>query len=181
MNNYELSKLKRSVIAKAWLEEKFRIDKGEGTRDWSVIQQYDILNYNSLTGFVGQFLGDGIEKKDMKVQFVEMSIEFLCAHDLRKSNPKIGRINVDTFAITPSKMIPVIKLSEVSYLGYSDSHRGLFVGQDTGFGLKVTVAKPNQQADTNSHKSKFGLVGKEDYTDSATSDTTQQRMKNYGF
>lgn len=181
MNNYELSKLKRSVIAKAWLAEKLRICKGEGMRDWSVIQQYDILNYNSATGFVGQFLSDDIDENNIKVQFVEMSVEFLSGHDQRKNSRKTGRMNTDTFTITPSTMLPVIKLSEPSYLGYFDSHRGLFIGHDTGFGLKVTVAKPNQQADTNSHKNKFGLDSKDDSTDSAAADTTQQRMRNYGF
>ena len=90
-------------------------------------------------------------------------------------------MNTDTFTITPSTMLPVIKLSEPSYLGYFESHRGLFIGQDTGFGLKVTVAKPNQQTDSGSHKNKFGLESKEDSTDSTTTDTTKQRMKNYGF
>lgn len=181
MNNYELSKLKRSVIAKAWLAEKLRICKGEGTRDWSVIQQDDILNYNSATGFVGHFLSEDTDENNMKVQFVEMSVEFLCSHDRRKNNRKTGRINTDTFTVTPSTMLPVIKLSEPSYLGYFESHRGLFIGQDTGFGLKVTVAKPDQQADSNSHKNKFGLESKEDPTDSTVSDASQQRIKKYGF
>ena len=181
MNNYELSKLKRSVIAKAWLAEKLRICKGEGTRDWSVIQQDDILNYNSATGFVGHFLSEDTDENNMKVQFVEMSVEFLCSHDRGKNNRKTGRINTDTFTVTPSTMLPVIKLSEPSYLGYFESHRGLFIGQDTGFGLKVTVAKPDQQADSNSHKNKFGLESKEDPTDSTVSDASQQRIKKYGF
>lgn len=181
MNNYELSKLKRSAIAKAWLAEKLRICKGEGTRDWSVIQQDDILNYNSATGFVGQFLSDDTDENNMKVQFVEMSVEFLSAHDQRKNSRKTGRINTDTLTVTPSTMLPVIKLSEPSYLGYFDSHRGLFIGQDTGFGLKVTVAKTNQQADANSHKTKFGLESADGSTDSDSSDTTKQRMSKYGF
>ena len=46
MNTYELNKLKRSVVTKAWLAEKLRICKGEGMRDWAVIQQDDILKYN---------------------------------------------------------------------------------------------------------------------------------------
>jgi hypothetical protein len=66
-------------------------------------------------------------------------------------------------------------------LGYFESHRGLFIGQDVGFGLKVTVAKPNQQADANSHKNKFGLESKQDFTDSTSTDTINKRMKNYGF
>ena len=181
MNNYELSKLKRSVIAKAWLAEKLLICKGEGTRDWSVIQQNDILNYNSVAGFVGHFLSDDTDESNMKVQFVEMSIEFLCSHDRRKNNRKTGRINTDTFTITPSSILSVGKLREPSYLGYFESHRGLFIGQDVGFGLKVTVAKPNQQADANSHKNKFGLESKQDFTDSTSTDTIKKRMKNYGF
>ena len=37
MNNYEWNKLRRSVIAKAWITEKLRISKGEGTRNWLVV------------------------------------------------------------------------------------------------------------------------------------------------
>ncbi len=181
MNNYELSKLKRSVIAKAWLDEKLRICKGEGTRNWSVIQQDDILNYNSAIGFVGQFLSDTTDEASMKVQFVEMSVEFLSAHDQRKNNQKAGLINTDTYAITPSSSLLIVRLSEPSYLGYFDSHRSLFIGQDTGFGLKVTVSKQNNQTETNSHKNRFGLDDKDNQADSTATDPAKQRMKNYGF
>ena len=43
MNNYELNKLKRTVVAKAWLDEKLRISKGEATRDWPEVDQDSIL------------------------------------------------------------------------------------------------------------------------------------------
>ena len=181
MNNYELNKLKRSVIAKAWLAEKLRICKGEGTRDWSVICQDDILKYNIATGYVAQFLNDSTDESEMKVQFVESSIDYLSAHDLRYNTRKTGVIDTDNYKVTPGSVLPIIKLSEPSYLGYFDTHRSLFIGQDTGFGLKVTDTKSNQQADAGSNRNKFGLESKEDSTDSDESNTTQQRMKNYGF
>ena len=181
MNNYELSKLKRSVIAKAWLAEKLRICKGEGTRNWSIIQQDDILNYNSAIGFVGQFLSDTTEEDKMKVQFVETSIEYFSAHDCRYNSRKTGVIDIHGCKVTPASTISIVKLSEPSYLGYFDSHRGLFIGQDTGFGLKVSVAKSNQQTDVNANKNKFGLNNELDENVSPPSDSAQQRMKNYGF
>lgn len=179
MNNYELNKLKRSAIAKAWSIEKKRICKGEGIRDWSVVQQYDILNYNYTTGFVGNFLSENINENN--VQFVEMSIEFLCTYNFKKNNQKIGCINIDTFAIMPLTTLSVMKLSKPSYLGYFDSHRELFIGQDTGFGLKVTDMRSNKQVENSYHKNKFGLEDKEKLADSTLSDAAQQRMKNYGF
>lgn len=179
MNNYELNKLKRSVVAKAWLEEKLRICKGEGTRDWLVIDQDDILNYNYAIGYVGQFLSDDIGEDKMKVQFVDASIDYFSAHDLRYNSRKTGIIDTNNYMVTASSALPIVKLSEPSYLGYLQSHRNLFVGQDTGFGLKVTVEK--NQTDAASHKNKFGLENRDDSPDSTTSDTTQQRMSKYGF
>ena len=181
MNNYELSRLKRAAVARAWLEEKLKICKGKGTRDWSVIQQYEILYCNFATGFVGQFLNDNSSENNTKVQFVEMSVEFLSAHDCHKDGKKTGRINTDTFIIAPSTVMPEISLKEPSYLGYFESHRYLFIGYDIGFGLKVASAQSKKHLDTGCHKKLFGLDTDNDTLDSDTSDTAQQRMNRYGF
>ena len=179
MNNYELSKLKRSAIAKAWLAEKLRISKGEGTNDWSPIQQDDILNYNCATGFVGQFLTDDTEESKMKVQFVEMSIDFLSAHDIRQNNRKSGVIDTNRCIVTPSTTLPTVKLTEPSYLGYFDTHRSMFVGQDMGFGLKVSAT--NSQADQKGNNSRFGLKSTDSPDSTDKTDPIRDRMKKFGF
>lgn len=181
MNNYELSKMKRGVIAKAWLAEKFRICKGEGTRNWSVIQQDDILNYNSAVGFVGQFLTDDNNENKMRIQFVEMSIEFLSAHSCNRNGSITGKINTENYFITQSVNISIVKLSEPSYLGYFEIHRSFFIGQDTGFGLKVTVPEKNNEIDISTHKSKFGLDDDAGQIATSNNDSAQNRMKKYGF
>lgn len=181
MNNYESNKLKRSIVAKTWLAEKLRICNGEGTRDWCINQQDNILKYNYAIGFVGQFLNENMKEDNVQVQFVEMSIEFLFAHYQRKENKKTGYINTTTFEITPLTTLPVIKLSEPVYLGYFDTHRSYFVGYDIGFGLKVASAKTNNRKDVDLYKKKFGLDCNIKQDDFDTSDFSQQRMKKYGF
>lgn len=181
MNTYELNKLKRSVVTKAWLAEKLRICKGEGMRDWAVIQQDDILKYNIAVGYVAQFLNDSMNESEMKVQFVESSIDYFSAHDIRQNARKNGVIDTDNYTVTAASALPTVKLSEPSYLGYLESHRNLFVGQDVGFGLKVSAAKNKKQADSDSAKSKFGLDVKEESSDSSENDATEQRLKMFGF
>ena len=128
---------------------------------------------------MAQFLNDSMDENNMKVQFVETSIEYFASHDVRHARRKTGVIDTENFIVTPSSVLPVIKLSESLYSGYFDSHRHLFVGQDIGFGIKVTVPKSNQQVDI-SYK-KYALENKKDSTESTEFDDPQQRMKKYGF
>lgn len=181
MNNYELNKLKRSVVAKSWLAEKLRICNGEGTRDWAIIHQQNILNYNLVIGYVGQFLTDDKDESKMKVQFVEMSIEYLFAHSLEKGGKKNGYINPDTCLITPSINVPIVKLSNPSYLGYFETHRNLFIGQDIGYGLKVSASREKSKIDIDTYKKRFGINNKNYQTNLADNDLIQQRMIKFGF
>lgn len=176
MNNYELNKLKRKLVHKAWQNEKLMISRGEGTRNWSVAQQDSILKYNIVSGYVGQFLNSDSDESKMKVQLLEMSIEFLSAHSVERNNPKLGVINTQTYSISPFSDIRTVKLSDALYVGYLQTHRYLFIGQDTGFGVKIT----KEDAKSEFQKNKFGV---DDINSSIQSeeDHARERMNKYGF
>lgn len=51
-----LESIRQSAVDNAWKREADLVRKGQGTRNWSVAQQAELLDYGKVTGFEGSHM-----------------------------------------------------------------------------------------------------------------------------
>lgn len=114
---------RKKAVDQAWEMEKDRVQQGYGTRDWSVEQQAELLDYGKVTGFEGSHMMNVHDYPEYagnpdNIQLLPSIAHFEGVHggDPRKFNPS-GRFDENTGEVVPSEEgqipdQPVVELSD---------------------------------------------------------------------
>ena len=118
----------------AWKNEQDRVRHGEGTRDWSVAQQAEMLEYGKVTGFEGSHMMNvhdypEYEGNPDNIQLIPSVAHFegVHEHNPRGVNPN-GRFDENTGEVIPAEdgqipEQPIIKLSDKYDPAQTEYHR----------------------------------------------------------
>lgn len=118
-----MDSLRQSAVDKAWTREADLVRNGQGTRDWSVSQQAELLDYGKVTGFEGSHM---MSVKDYpeyagnpdNIQFLPSTAHFEGVHEgyPRRVNQN-GRFDESTGRVIPTEdgqipEQPIIELTD---------------------------------------------------------------------
>lgn len=120
----DLSRERQRAVREAWKEEIERVKIGQGTRDWTLSQQQELLQRGTISGYDGhhmksvnlypEFAGEA-----KNIQFLSEE-EHLEAHQGNYHNPTYGYYDVemrkmDEYCGDELKPAPIVELSECYY------------------------------------------------------------------
>ena len=116
--------LRSGAVRDAWQEEKERVLRGEGTRDWTVRQQHQLIDRNSVRGFYGHHmisvkLSPELAGDKSNIQFLTFKEHLFGAHRGLFRTPANGYYDPVTRKMTKARngsipRLPVIRLSKPS-------------------------------------------------------------------
>ena len=143
-----LGALRQKAVQEAWKLEEERVLRGKGTRDWSVSQQAELLEYGKISGFEGQhmksvslfpeFAGD-----PNNIQFLSYSEHYYGAHDNNWKNATNGRFipKTGTFEEFDGDELPAIpEIDLTDRYDPSQYEFTLALGREFGYGRREDYA-----------------------------------------
>lgn len=100
---------RKAAVKMAWENEQERVRRGEGTRNWSVSQQAELLEYNQVTGFEGSHMMNVKDYPEYagnpdNIQFLPSVAHFEGVHEgnPRGVNPN-GRFDENAGKVIPAE------------------------------------------------------------------------------
>lgn len=118
----ELNRLRQNAVRYAWTNEKMRVQNGHGTREWSVIEQRELLEKSSVSGYEGHHMKSvSIFPKEAgnpeNIQFLTEEEHFYGAHQGSYHTPTNGYYDPNTETMMEFNgdeliSVPVIELKE---------------------------------------------------------------------
>lgn len=118
----ELERLRTAAVKAAWDLEAERLRNGRGTRDWTVAQQAELLQYGSISGFEGQHIKNVADYPQFagdpnNIQFLTPQEHFFGGHDGKWTNKSNGRLDlakgqIIPFAENELPSVPEIELTD---------------------------------------------------------------------
>lgn len=138
MTVLEVNKLKRKVIAKAWLEEKRKILNNTAQRDWTSYQQRQLIKFHRCYSFVAQPLYSNyynLNNSSDYIQMLDFEFEFIDAHSKNNKNCLFGYFSVDDGKVYQNKKNNQIKVTFLNPL--FENKRQVFVGQVDEYGVVI--------------------------------------------
>ena len=111
------------AVDQAWKNEQDRVRHGEGTRNWSVAQQAELLDYGKVTGFEGSHMMNVKDYPEYaanpdNIQFLPSTAHFEGVHEgyPRGVNPN-GRFDENTGEVIPAEdgqipKQPIVELND---------------------------------------------------------------------
>lgn len=140
----ELERLRTAAVKAAWEHETVCVRNGRGTRDWTVAQQAELLQYGTISGFEGQHMKNVADFPQFagdpnNIQFLTPQEHFYGGHEGKWKNKSNGRLDLSTgqiiqFAEDELPSIPEIELSDK----YDESQFELTerLGRSFGYGRR---------------------------------------------
>ena len=97
----EISALRQKAVRDAWAREKQLVLQGKGTRDWTVAQQAELIQFGTVRGFEGQHMLNVADYPEHagdpeNIQFLTYEEHFYGAHGGNFRNETSGRFDPAT-------------------------------------------------------------------------------------
>lgn len=118
----DLARLGQAAVKAAWEKEVALVKEGKGTRNWTVAQQAELLEFGKVSGFEGQHMKSKAAHPEFagdpnNIQFLTYEEHLYGAHSEKFTNATDGRFDPATgkmipFAPEEPPCMPVIDLKE---------------------------------------------------------------------
>ena len=149
----ELDILGQKAVKDAWEKEVELVKQGKGTRDWTVSQQAELLEYGKVSGFEGQHMKSKAAYPEYagdsaNIQFLTYEEHFYGAHGQNFSNSTNGRFDPSTGSMIPfadgeAPSVPVIDLTDKYDPSQAEFLKNL--GREFGYGRHEDIKASRQR------------------------------------
>lgn len=132
--------IRQKAVKEAWALEKERVLQGRGTRDWTVSQQAELIEYGHVSGFEGQHMKNVARYPQYagdprNIQFLTYEEHFFGAHRGDWKNETSGRFDPATGEIIDGEGDALPELPEIELTDkYDPSQYDLTLGLGRSFG-----------------------------------------------
>lgn len=157
----QLTNVRQSAVRQAWKNEQNRVKHGNGTRDWSVKEQKELLETGHIKGYEGHHMKSVREYPEeagnaQNIQFLTEDEHLNGAHQGSYHNATNGYYDPNTrtmneFTGDELKSLSEVSLSE-SYINMEEN------AQDESNYMGTTVEKIVSTAETDSTVNYMGTV-----------------------
>lgn len=159
----------------AWQQERQKIGNGKGTNDWRQISQDEIIAINRASDYIGQLVFDPCKVESVRVQFMSFGMEYCFAH--KDLDWEYGFYNSKTKCVERNATEHEVDLTDPHYKGIFETQRSLLVGQVNQYGIKVRQSsKKNNNINI---ETKYGI--KMQVAKQEDNDNSDSRKNKYGF
>ena len=138
----ELDKLRAKAVEDAWKNEAELVRQGKGTRDWTVSQQAELLEYGKVSGFEGQHMKNVADYPEFagdsgNIQFLTYEEHLYGGHGGNFQNASNGRLDLSTGEIVPFLEGERPSIPEINLTNTYDPEQSEFLknlGRPFGYG-----------------------------------------------
>ena len=135
------------AVKKAWEKERERVLNGRGTRNWTVAQQAELIEYGCVSGFEGQHMKNVAKYPQYagdpnNIQFLTYEEHYYGAHKGDWKNETSGRFNPATGEMIDAEGDALPELPEIELTDKYDPSQyelTLALGRDYGYTRKEDV------------------------------------------
>lgn len=132
--------IRQKAIREAWAKEKERVLQGRGTRDWTVSQQAELIEYGYVSGFEGQHMKNVARYPQYagdprNIQFLTYEEHYFGAHRGDWKNETSGRFDPATGEMIDGEEDDLPELPEIELTDkYDPSQYEITLGLGRSFG-----------------------------------------------
>lgn len=147
MSDSQLDKLRSAAVAAAWKRERELVLNGRGTRDWTVAQQAELIQYGSVRGFEGQHMLSVSQFPQHagnpdNIQFLTYEEHFYGAHESSWRNSTSGHFDPTSGEFQSQGGDAIPALPEIALTNRYDPAQydlTLSLGRDFGYARREDV------------------------------------------
>lgn len=138
----ELDRLRAQAVEDAWKHEAELVRQGKGTRDWTVSQQAELLEYGKVSGFEGQHMKNVADYPEFagyssNIQFLTYEEHLYGGHGGNFQNASNGRLDLSTGEMVPFLEGERPSIPEINLTNTYDPEQSEFLknlGRPFGYG-----------------------------------------------